>query len=209
MRQLCGALLLTLACTSPASAPPQKKAQAAAVRDKPPPPTPQDPSYEVLTKLCSSALCNGPMASLRVFRNAEGEVARMRFDGDLEACSHPPRIYFDAEGVETLSIPNEPVEPGSEKATAYQRKQAAEVDGLVEAEALGCPEAEFCGTPRTEGFRSDFPCRTDDDCVECQCRPVNRDEWNRRGGSKACTDPSAECTATNPACCGGRCVLAR
>jgi hypothetical protein len=149
------------------------------------------------------------MALLRVFRNAEGEAARIRFDGDREACSHPPRIYFDGAGNQSLAIPNEPVEAGSEAAKEFQRKQAAEVEGLVEAELLTCPETEFCGTPRTEGFESDFWCRTDDDCVDCQCGPVNRDEWNARGGEKGCIDPSAHCTATNPACCGGRCVLAR
>src|SRR5262245_2159701 len=67
----------------------------------------------------------------------------------------------------------------------------------------------FCEPARTEGFRSEMPCVGDDDCVECQCAPVNRAEWDRRGGAEACTDPHAECIATNAVCCDGKCMLAR
>jgi hypothetical protein len=73
---------------------------------------------------------------------------------------------------------------------------------------------EFCRTERYEGFSSDFPCAFDSDCVSCSCLPVNRVEHARLGGNAYCerfNQPPAreECIATNPACCDGRCVLAR
>ncbi|MBN1771628.1 MAG: hypothetical protein JXB32_10220 [Deltaproteobacteria bacterium] len=73
---------------------------------------------------------------------------------------------------------------------------------------------EFCRPERYEGFASDFPCTFDSECVPCECRPVNRAEHARLGGDAWCerfNQPPAreECIATNPACCDGRCVLAR
>jgi hypothetical protein len=73
---------------------------------------------------------------------------------------------------------------------------------------------DFCRPERYEGFTSEFPCAADSDCVPCECRPVNRDEHARLGGDAWCerfNQPPAreECIATNPACCEGRCVLAR
>ena len=73
---------------------------------------------------------------------------------------------------------------------------------------------DLCRPERYEGFASDFPCTFDSDCVSCSCAPVNREEHARLGGNAYCerfNQPPAreECTATNPACCDGRCVLAR
>jgi hypothetical protein len=73
---------------------------------------------------------------------------------------------------------------------------------------------EACRPERYEGFASDFPCAFDSDCVPCDCRPVNRAEHARLGGDEFCErfnqpPASQECIATNPACCDGRCVLAR
>lgn len=73
---------------------------------------------------------------------------------------------------------------------------------------------EFCRPERHEGFVSEFPCTADSDCVSCECHPVNRAEHARLGGDAWCerfNQPPAreECIATNPACCEGRCVLAR
>jgi hypothetical protein len=73
---------------------------------------------------------------------------------------------------------------------------------------------EFCRPERYEGFVSTFACRADSDCIECGCRPMDRAEADRLGGHEYCNrfnQPPAreECTATNPACCDGVCVLSR
>ena len=169
---------------------------------------PTDPSFAVVQKMCATQ-CAGPHARLTVFRRASGEVGVVRLDGDLESCSHPPRRYFDPAGEEILTIPEQPVEPGSEEAKKFAADQEAAVAGMKEAESLYCPDVARCEPSRTEGFRSDFACRSDEDCLDCDCRPVNRAEWNRRGGPDACQNPGEECIATNGACCDGRCALAR
>ncbi len=84
--------------------------------------------------------CQGQFARSVVFRDAEGKAQRIRYDGDLQACSHPPRIYFDGEGKTVLAIPMEPVT--AEVAEEIGRKQDAIVEGLTEAETVSCPEVE-------------------------------------------------------------------
>lgn len=95
------------------------------------------PRDDALARVCASP-CAGDFASVTVFRDAEGRAARLVFDGDLEACSHPPRHYFDARGEETLVIAERPVAPGSEDAEALAAAQDAEVAGLRKAETLRC-----------------------------------------------------------------------
>jgi hypothetical protein len=171
-------------------------------------PTPTDPGWSAVAKVCKSE-CATERSRITVFRAADGTAKRLRFDGDLERCSHPPRLYFDAAGRETLAIPEKPVTAGSAEAERFAAQQREEVDGLVEAETLGCPEPGRCKRARVRDFVSEAPCRTDGDCLTCDCHPVNRDEWNARGGEAACTVAGKECIATNPACCDGRCALAR
>ena len=72
---------------------------------------PTDPSFAVVQKMCATQ-CAGPMARLTMFRREGGELGVVRLDGDLQACSHPPRRYFDPTGKEVLTIPEHPVEAG-------------------------------------------------------------------------------------------------
>ena len=200
-------LALLLGCTDRAT---NDKAAAPDKAEAPPPPEaaepsagPTDPSFALMQKVCASP-CTGGFARVAVFRDSDGQVARLRYDGDIDSCSHPPRIYFDGEGTQTLHVAMRPVEAGSDEA-----KQAEQIQGLVESETLSCFDADRCTPARSEGSRSAFACRSDSDCVGCECAPVNRAEWERRGGADACTIDGEECIATNPACCDGKCVMAR
>ena len=159
-----------------------------------------------MQKVCATS-CAGPFSRVQVFRDAGGRAARLRFDGDLQLCSHPPRVYFDAQGTQTLGIPNEPVEAGSAQARAYAEKQAAEVKDLREAEQLGCFDASACEAGQIKGVVSAFRCRSDSDCASCACAAVNRPEFVRRGGPDGCNVDGEECTATNAVCCDGTCAL--
>ena len=40
-------------------------------------------------------------------------------------------------------------------------------------------------TNELEGSRSAFACRSDSDCIGCECAPVNRAEWERRRGTSS------------------------
>ncbi len=118
------------ACTSPE---PAGSGQPATAQDA------TDPSAEVLALVCASP-CAGPMARVRVFRDAEKKVGRLRFEGDLGTCSHPPHIYFDAAGKETLTVPERPV-TGPEDAAALAKQSAAQSEGLTLAETLRCAQS--------------------------------------------------------------------
>ncbi len=95
------------------------------------------PTAEVLARVCASP-CAGPMARVHVYRDAEKNIGRLRFDGDLGTCSHPPQIYFDAAGAETLTVPERPV-TGPEDAAELDAKKAPQYDGVTLAETLRCP----------------------------------------------------------------------
>lgn len=197
------ALLLTPGCARSTEGAPS----GGDAKPEAPPPATMEPSYELVHSICEHP-CGGDTATLTVFSDAQGKVGRIRFDGSPESCSHPPRIYYAPDGSESLAIPMEPITPGSDRAKELARDQAAQTGGLPNEELLGCPRPDACDAKRTEGFASTYPCRTDSDCRECQCEPVDRKTFDARG-SDACYLDGAECMATNPACCGGVCMLSR
>jgi hypothetical protein len=90
----------------------------------------------VVAKICEHP-CAGELASIAVFRDAQGAVGRYRFDGDLQVCSHPPRIYYDERGRNVLGVAHRPVE--KDEAEAIAQRQADAVAGFTEAETLRCP----------------------------------------------------------------------
>ena len=121
---------------------------------------PIDPSFEIVKKICASP-CSGPHAMLVMFRRDSGELGVVRFEGDLQSCSHPPWLYFDPKGNEILAIPEEPVVPGSAEAEAFAAKQAAVVAGMKEAERFWCPDAPSCDVRRRAGPRRKAACGPD------------------------------------------------
>ncbi len=97
------------------------------------------PDYDeaVIAKVCAGA-CVGKFARITVLRDAEGKVARYRFDGDFAVCSHPPRVFFDTKGDEVETIPEQPV-TSDEEAKAFAKRQEDATAGATEAETLRCP----------------------------------------------------------------------
>jgi hypothetical protein len=133
--------LLLVACGSPTSPPPPKQQPPTDPVVEQVDSSANMPSDEVVRKICKAAPCVGQFARLVVLRDADAKVGKIRFEGDLQSCSHPPWIYFDANGVEVVTIPEEPVEPGSPRQQELAAKQASAVHGLTEAEVLRCPDA--------------------------------------------------------------------
>ena len=127
---LAGALIACAPSSSESNNPPPAKAEADV--------KPQGPSDAVLAKICASP-CAGEFARIAVFRTAAGKIGALRFDGDLQQCSHPPRVYFDADGGEIVTIPERPVERGSEEAKRFAAQQEAAAAGMTEAESVRCP----------------------------------------------------------------------
>ena len=105
-------------------------------------PPARDAERELLTKICAAGTCTGDFARIEIWRDAQGAIGRLIYDGDIDRCSHPPRSYYDRTGAETLTIPFEPVEPGSAKALEYERKQTEQLAGLTKDRELSCKNAK-------------------------------------------------------------------
>lgn len=97
---------------------------------------------DIVAKICASATCTGDFASVQIWHGDDGAVGRYVYDGDVQACSHPPRIYFDASGKETLHIGMHPVASGSDEARALSAKREAQVAGLEQSRRVSCPARE-------------------------------------------------------------------
>src|SRR5262245_59453674 len=83
-------------------------------------PQPAAPDHALVTKLCTTATCSGPMSTITVYRTASGEPAVYAHQGDLDVCSHPPLGYFDRNGKPLLAQGEHPVE-SDEEAEDYAR----------------------------------------------------------------------------------------
>jgi hypothetical protein len=101
---------------------------------------PEQPVDPMIARICESAPCSGRFARIQVWRTSSGEVGRYVYDGDIDGCSHPPRVFYDAQGEQSFAVPFEPIVPGSPEAEALRAQQEAQTEGLVEAERASCPE---------------------------------------------------------------------
>jgi len=97
-------------------------------------------STETLQAVCAGT-CAGPFAVITVWRDAGGAVGRIVMQGDLQRCSDPPMVYFDANGQVTEQIGLQPVVVGSPEQQAFTERRNRQLAGLTEAEHLSC------GTP--------------------------------------------------------------
>jgi hypothetical protein len=120
----CGSQSTETETVPPATAPP---AGSAAEADR-----------ALIAKVCAAGTCTGDHARIEIWRDAQGAIGRLVYDGDIDRCSHPPRSYYDKAGNETLAIPFEPVEPGSPKALEYERTQNEQLVGLTKDRELSC-----------------------------------------------------------------------
>jgi hypothetical protein len=141
------ALLLLQGCPSPAQ-PTQSPAEAASA-------LPAGLSEAVLDKVCQMP-CPGP-GSVTLLRNADKELSRILFRGDLEQCSHVSWVWFDVDGKERLSLDDRPVENNGQAQKNARLRGELEA-GLTEAEHLDCPAPEKASTdPDAEALqRADF-----------------------------------------------------
>jgi hypothetical protein len=70
-------------------------------------------SAHVVETICAGT-CGGPLASMEVWRDAQEEIALYVYDGDINICSHPPRIWYDKNGKELAAVGSNPVGPGEQ-----------------------------------------------------------------------------------------------
>ncbi len=68
---------------------------------------------EAIARICATAPCLGKLSTIEVWREKGGAVGRLYYSGDFRVCSHPPSVYYNAEGVELKPVANEPIVPGN------------------------------------------------------------------------------------------------
>lgn len=92
-----------------------------------------------LARIKADAPCAGAFARVIVWKDADGQVARLEFRGDLSVCSHPPLVWYDAAGNRLEVVPEEPVVPGSERARHFADVRARHTDGHTESGSVPLP----------------------------------------------------------------------
>jgi len=99
------------------------------------------PISDPIQKICGGT-CSGKLAWVQSWQDSGGQVRVYEYQGDLTVCSHPPRIYYDAQGAELGAMPEFPVDlkdPAS-VAKASQGKEKVDnwLQGLVAGPRRGC-----------------------------------------------------------------------
>ena len=93
----------------------------------------------VVRTICSASPCTGKLARVLVWRDAKGRVGAFEVRGDIERCSHPPTLFYDAAGKQTGVIPMKPVTPGSPEAKGFLDTRAKATKGLKQVDSVRCP----------------------------------------------------------------------
>ncbi len=92
---------------------------------------------DVVKAICTSQF-GGELASIEVYRRADGSVQTLELRPDITKVSHPPSQFFDLSGAVTATIPEFPVEPGSDEAKKWSDVRAGAVGDAKVAESIGC-----------------------------------------------------------------------
>jgi|GEM_PF-3247164 len=93
-------------------------------------------------KICGGT-CSGKMAWVQSWQDATGQVRVYEYQGDLSVCSHPPRIYYDAQGTELGANAEFPLDPKDPVSAAKARKGKEKVDGWLKGLVVG--PRQSCG----------------------------------------------------------------
>lgn len=97
-----------------------------------------------ITDAARAAACAAPCADaravVRVYRGADGQVARLEVEPSPGACSHPPTTILDAAGDVVGVLASEPAVPGSPERAAAARRRRELLLGLESAESFSCAQ---------------------------------------------------------------------
>ncbi len=70
------------------------------------------PDEAVVLRTICMGTCSGPFARATAWKDAAGATSLYVYDGDINRCSHPPRIYYDRFGREVGRVGSGPVPQG-------------------------------------------------------------------------------------------------
>lgn len=95
-------------------------------------------------RLCMAVPCAGTFGQLQLFRDKRGRLVRVLARGDFRVCSHPPAVYYDAQG-KTLESIDDWLRVDEVRAAAAKDFHARMTAGLQRAEVISCSDA--CKAP--------------------------------------------------------------
>lgn len=98
----------------------------------------------VLKKICQGT-CSGKMAWVQTWNDAAGQTKAYQYQGSLDACSHPPQIFYRADGTALGSFPEFPVNAQDPASTARLRELEAKREGWLKGLVAG--KKIWCNPP--------------------------------------------------------------
>jgi hypothetical protein len=97
----------------------------------------------VVKKLCQGT-CSGKMAWVQGWNDAAGKVKIYQYQGSLDACSHPPQLFYDASGKELGTFPEFPV--NSQDPASMARLKELETKRGEWLKGLSSEKKWWCGS---------------------------------------------------------------
>lgn len=104
-------------------------------------PTSGDGLDAMVARACAASPCASAMSRVTLFRDASGEVAILRHEGDPMTCSHPPWTYVSPAGEIRLQQGNRPVTGPDDAAQLEAARQAVIGDLTADEQTHRCPGA--------------------------------------------------------------------
>ncbi len=95
-------------------------------------------------RICMAVPCAGTFGQLEHFRDKQGRLVRILARGDFRVCSHPPAVYYDAQG-KTLETIDDWLRVDEARVRAANELHARMTAGLQRAEVISC--SDVCKTP--------------------------------------------------------------
>ena len=92
----------------------------------------------LVAEVCKKAVCTGRMAQITLWRDKQGAVRVLEYAGDIQRCSHPPTVFYDASGKEIAAIPNKPVAVGSDEQKKFAQIRDDAVKDLRKGDSVFC-----------------------------------------------------------------------
>jgi hypothetical protein len=98
----------------------------------------------VYARICSATPCGGTFGRLQLYRDKDSRLVRILARGDFRVCSHPPAVYFDAEGAALESV-DDWLRIDTESVRTAEQFHTRMTGGVTRAEEIMCSDA--CKAP--------------------------------------------------------------
>ena len=88
------------------------------------------------------------MAWAQAWNDSTGQTKAYQYQGSLDACSHPPQIFYRPDGTELGSFPEFPVNAADSASMARLKELQAKREGWLKGLVAG--KKTWCNPPKAE-----------------------------------------------------------